>query len=74
MRTDRAIEAFAALCGIVGTLLLAARGPHAGWGFVLFLGSNAGWLVFSWRRHWYLFAQQVAFTGTSLFGIWRWLL
>ena len=42
------IEISAALMGVVGTLLLAGRSRLAGWGFVAYLVSNAGWLVFSW--------------------------
>ncbi len=47
----------------------------AGWGFVAFLASNFGWLALSWiRGHWFMFAQQVGFTLSSLYGIWVWLL
>jgi hypothetical protein len=70
----RLIEAAAALCGLAGALLLAAKGPHAGWGWVAFLASNTGWLAFGlMRRHWFLLLQQVGFTATSVLGIWRWL-
>lgn len=70
-----ALELTAATFGVLGTILLAHNGQGAGWGFVLFLVSNAGWLAFSWaKRHWFMFAQQVAFTATSLYGIWSWLL
>jgi hypothetical protein len=69
------IEIFAALCGLAGTLLLATKGLYAGWGFVAFLASNAGWLAFSAAHgHWAMFAQQVGFTGSSLVGIWVWLI
>lgn len=65
----------AAAAGVSGTLLLAGRGRLAGWGFVLYLVSNAGWLAFAWRgAHWPLLAQTLAFTLSSLFGVWRWLL
>jgi hypothetical protein len=68
------IECIAAIFGIVGTLLLATKGRFAGWGFVAFLGSNAGWLVFSYSHaHWFMFAQQVGFTLSSLLGIWVWV-
>jgi hypothetical protein len=70
-----AIELAAATFGLLGTILLAGNGKRAGWGFVAFLASNAGWLAFSYAGgHWSLFAQQIGFTVTSLFGIWRWLL
>lgn len=69
------IEIIAAICGLSGTLLLATKGKRAGWGFVAFLGSNAGWLVFSWQHlHWWMFFQQVGFTISSLIGIWTWLI
>lgn len=72
---DLAIEAAAALFGLVGAYLLAAKGTHAGLGFVAFLASNAGWIAFGWiRRHWFLVIQQVGFTASSLLGIWNWVL
>ena len=69
------IEAVAALCGLLGALLLASRGDHAAWGWAAFLASNAGWIAFGWiRGHWFLLLQQIGFTATSLLGIWKWLL
>ncbi|MFN7154152.1 MAG: nicotinamide mononucleotide transporter [Acidovorax sp.] len=68
------IEISAALLGVLGTLLLAGRSRMAGWGFVAYLASNAGWLAFSWDMAlWSLFAQQLVFTGCSLYGVWTWL-
>ena len=68
------IEISAAVMGVLGTLLLAGRGRWAGWGFVAYLVSNAGWLVFSWDRGlWALFLQQFVFTMCSLYGVWTWL-
>ena len=68
------IEISAALMGVVGTLLLAGRSRLAGWGFVAYLVSNAGWLVFSWDMAlWALFALQLVFTACSLYGVWTWL-
>jgi hypothetical protein len=73
--TPLAVEISAAAFGLAGTTLLALHGQHAGWGFAAFLASNAGWLAFAWtRRHWFMFAQQVGFTLSSLLGIWTWLL
>ena len=74
--TDPAlIEIIAAVCGLIGTLLLATKSRFAGFGFVAFLGSNAGWLAFSYTHtHWWLFAQQIGFTLSSLVGIWVWLI
>jgi uncharacterized membrane protein YphA (DoxX/SURF4 family) len=69
------IEISAAVFGVLGCLLLAIKTRHAGWGFVAFLASNAGWIWFAWSHsHWPLLVQQIAFTGTSLLGIWTWLL
>lgn len=68
------IELTAAAFGVLGTVLLALNGPRAGWGFVAFLASNAGWIAFAWiHAHWALLAQQLAFTVSSLLGVWVWL-
>lgn len=65
----------AAIFGVAGTLLLAGRSRVAGWGFVAYLASNVGWLVFSWEQAlWPLFAQQLMFTMSSLYGVWVWLI
>lgn len=69
------IEISAAAFGVLGTALLAGRSRFAGWGFVAYLASNAGWLFFSAERGlWALFAQQVVFTLVSGYGVWTWLL
>lgn len=69
-----ALELTAAAFGVLGTILLALNGPRAGWGFVAYLASNAGWICFAWwHSHWGLLAQQVAFTASSLLGVWLWL-
>lgn len=68
------IELFAAAFGILGNALLAYKGKHAGWGFVAFLASNAGWIAFALQHdHLGLLAQQLCFTATSLLGIYHWL-
>lgn len=68
------IELTAAAFGVLGTVLLALRGPRAGWGFVAYLVSNAGWIGFAWiHGHWGMLAQQLAFTVSSLVGVWVWL-
>lgn len=73
--TTNLIEFLAAAFGVLGTALLALNGPRAGWGFVAYLVSNAGWIAFAWTHgHWGLLAQQAIFTGTSLLGVWVWLL
>jgi nicotinamide riboside transporter PnuC len=69
------IEIFAALCGLAGTLLLATKGRYAGWGFVAYLVSNAGWLMVAWSHDlWAMFVQQIGFVISSLAGIWIWLI
>jgi hypothetical protein len=69
------IEAAAAACGLAGSFLLATKGQHAAWGWLAFLASNVGWIAFGWiRRHWFLLLQQVGFTASSLWGIWKWML
>lgn len=68
------LELIAATFGVLGTVLLALNGPRAGWGFVAYLVSNSGWIAFAWiHGHWGLLAQQVAFTASSLLGVWVWL-
>jgi nicotinamide riboside transporter PnuC len=74
MNTSITIELAAAAFGVLGTLLLALNGPRAGWGFVAYLVSNAGWIWFAWSHgHFGLLAQQLAFTASSLLGIWVWM-
>lgn len=68
------LEAAASVFGVSGTLLLATRSKWAGWGFVAFLGSNAGWIGFAWvNGYTWMFWQQVAFTVSSVLGVWVWL-
>lgn len=70
-----AVQYLAAVFGIAGALILAVPGVNPAVGFAAFLLSNIGWLGFSAsRRHWGLFAQQVAFLITSLVGLWNWWL
>lgn len=72
--TSTAIELGAALFGVIGTMLLAINGRRAGWGFVAYLVSNAGWIAFALiHGHLGLLAQQIAFTVSSLLGVWVWL-
>lgn len=68
------IEWLAAVTAVAGTLMLARKGPRAGWGFVLYLVSNAGWIA-SALHHGAcaLLAQQAVFLATSCWGVWTWL-
>ena len=68
------IEITGALFGVLGTVLLALRGPRAGLGFVAYLVSNCAWIASSWMQgQWPLFWQQVAFLASSCLGIWVWI-
>lgn len=68
------VESAASFFGVFGTLLIATRSRWAGWGLVAFLASNVGWLWFSHvHGHQWMFMQQVAFTVSSLVGVWFWL-
>lgn len=65
---------FSAACALLGSLLLALKGRRAGWGWLLFACSNAGWIVFAnGYGHWFFLLQQIGFSITSAIGIWRYL-
>ena len=69
------IEMFSALLGLLGAVLMASRSRFMAWAFVVWLVSNAGWLLFgAGHSHWFFFAQQVGFTITSLLGVWTWII
>ena len=60
--------------GVLGSALLACRSKWSGWGFALFLFSNGLWIDYGILTHTFgLIVMQVAFTVTSIIGIWRWL-
>lgn len=60
--------------GVAGSLILALNVRGSGWGFVVFLVSNAAWLAFGLAQGVYgLAVQHAAFTATSLVGVWRWM-
>jgi hypothetical protein len=62
------------VCGVTGTLLLATKGRLAGWGFVAYLGSNLGWVVFAYEHgHTKLLAQHLIFAVSSSVGVWVWI-
>lgn len=64
------IEWTAAAFGIAGALMLAWPGPWSPWGWVAFLASNCGWIVFGiYHNLPGLLLQQFAFSATSLLGI-----
>ena len=60
---------------LAGSLLLALHATFSGWGFVVYLISNASWTAFAiLSRTWGIFVMQVGFTATSLVGVWRWMI
>lgn len=68
------IEWVAAVSAVAGTLLLASKGRRAGWGFVLYLVSNAGWIASALHHGaWALLAQQAVLVATSVWGVLVWL-
>lgn len=68
-------EMFGALFGLFGAFLLATRSRFAAYGWVAYLVSNLGWLVYSFNNdRWALLIQTGGFMVLSLVGIYRWLL
>lgn len=62
------------MTGLLGAALLAMNAAYSGWGFVAFLASNLFWIAFALSsRAWGLVVMQIGFVGTSLLGIFRWL-
>jgi len=68
------IEWSGSLLAVIGAGLLATRGRYVGYGFVFFLVSNVFWITYALAiaDNKILF-MQIAFTFTSLLGIYRWL-
>lgn len=74
-RTDAALECVAAVAGLSGAFLLASATPMAAWGWLAFLASNGAWIAFAVRRRLrWLLLQQIGFTGTSILGIYNWMI
>ena len=68
------LEWVGAIGGGAGALLLAFNNRWSGYGFVLFLASNAAWMTYGVMTHTFgMVTMQIVCTGTSLLGIWRWL-
>ena len=71
---QRTLEWSGAITGLLGSALLAANLSISGFGFLVYLASNAFWIGFAVStRAWGLLAMQAGFTATSLLGIARWL-
>jgi hypothetical protein len=59
--------------GLSGAFLLALNNRFSGYGFYLFLVSNAAWIAFAMLTSVQaLSVQNIGFTLTSLIGIYRW--
>ena len=68
-------ETIGAVLGVLGAGLLATNTRASGWGYALFLASNGALLAFGYlAEHWRFVAMQLVFTGTSLLGLWRWVI
>jgi len=68
------LEWIGAIGGAAGALLLAFNNRWSGYGFVLFLVSNAAWMTYGVKtNNLGLVTMQIVCTGTSLLGVWRWL-
>jgi hypothetical protein len=71
----RAIRWIAAVTGIVGGILLAAKVPWSGWGFVSFAVSSIAWIasgaIMGVRS---LVTVNTILLLTNLVGVYRWLL
>lgn len=60
--------------GVLGAGLLALNNSRSGWGFVAFLISNFIWIAYGILTHAAgLVVMQIAFTVTSVIGIYCWL-
>ncbi len=63
------------MTGLCGATLLALNNRYSGWGFVLFLISNVGWIIYGLLTHATgMVVMQLGFTLTSLIGVWKWLI
>ena len=68
------MEWMGCIFGAVGALMLATNTRISGWGFVLFLVSNACWIAFGViEGRPSIYFMQVIMTGTSLLGVFRWI-
>lgn len=66
---------FGSALGIAGALSLAMNVSWSAYGWLCFLLSNIAWIAFAYRtRVLGLLIMQMVFMGTSLMGIYRWIL
>lgn len=70
--TPQYFEWAGAFLGLVGAGLLASNTPLSKYGWIAFLIANVAMIFFSIQiTAWGLFAQQLGFMATSLFGLYR---
>lgn len=68
------ISTAAAILSVAGALMLAMKTPGAKWAWVLWTVSNVLWIGWALReQQWALLGQQCVFLGTSLLGVWQWV-
>lgn len=66
------VEICGAGAGIAGAWLVALQDHRSRFGYWAFLISNMARLIFAgWNHRWFLFAQNLAFTGSSILGLTR---
>ena len=63
----------ACLTALLGSALLATNRDVSRWGFVAYLVSNAAWILVALATsQTHLLVQQIGFTATSAYGVYRW--
>jgi Nicotinamide mononucleotide transporter len=63
------------VAGAAGSLLLALKMRHSGWGFAVYLVSNVAWIVVGLVTGLYALSVQGAiFNATAAVGVWQWLI
>lgn len=63
------------ITGVIGSVMLAARHPKAGWAFVLYLVSSCSWIFYgALTSAPGMITMQLVFIGTALIGIYNWLI
>ena len=72
---DALTEWMGSALGIAGALILAMHTKWSAYGWIIFLLSNFAWIVFAYRtRLRSMLVMQLVFTGTSVLGIYQWIL
>ena len=70
--TTQMFEWSGSLLGLLGAFLLATHSSLSRYGWHAFLAANIAMICFELQIHaWGLLVQQVGFTATSLFGLYR---